>query len=162
LEFNIPNKEKYNMAIQIMARLEQILKAEKVKYNKPVVAELINNYFPDIRRMLNELQRYSISGEIDTGLISSINNAGFDELFTFMKTKNFTEVRKWIATHSDLEPEYVFRNIFDNLSKKLEKDSIPSAILILADYQYKMSFSADHEICMSACLAELMMNVSFQ
>lgn len=163
LDFNIPKKEKPELAKQIFDRVENILKLEKVNYNKNALIEIVKNNFPDFRKTVNELQKLSSFNLIDESVVNTTKNDNeFEELFTFMKAKNFTEVRKWVATNTDIEVEHIFRKIYDNLQRKIKKETIPSAVLILAEYQYKMSFSADREICMSACLAELMINVEFE
>lgn len=162
VEFNIANKEKPQMASAMMQRIVSILDKETVPYDKKVLAEVVMRFFPDFRRTINELQRYSVSGKIDVGILSNIKDSVFDELFQSMKSKNFTEVRKWVAANSDADHSQVFRKIYDELVNHIDKSSIPSVVLILAEYQYRMSFSADHEICMAACMAEIMMNAQFR
>jgi DNA polymerase III delta prime subunit len=162
VEFVIPNKEKPPMAASMMQRISAMLDAEKIAYDRKVVAEVVMEFFPDFRRTINELQRYSVSGRIDSGMLAGIKNSTYDELFASMKSKNFTDVRKWVATNSDVDHSQVFRKIYDELVNHVDKSSIPSIVLILAEYQYRMSFSADHEICMAACMAEIMMNAQFR
>jgi DNA polymerase III delta prime subunit len=153
VEFNIPNKEKPQMAAAVMARVSSILDGEKIPYDRKVVAEVVMEFFPDFRRIINELQRYSVS---------TIKHSTYAELFAHMKSKNFSEVRKWVATNSDIDHSKFFRKIYDELNEQIDKSSIPSVVLILAEYQYRMAFSADHEICMAACMAEIMMNAQFR
>jgi DNA polymerase III delta prime subunit len=162
VEFNIPNKEKPQMAAAVMARVSSILDGEKIPYDRKVVAEVVMEFFPDFRRIINELQRYSVSGKIDSGILSTIKHSTYAELFAHMKSKNFSEVRKWVATNSDIDHSKFFRKIYDELNEQIDKSSIPSVVLILAEYQYRMAFSADHEICMAACMAEIMMNAQFR
>jgi DNA polymerase III delta prime subunit len=162
VEFNIPNKEKPQMAAAVMARVSSILDNEKIPYDRKVVAEVVMQFFPDFRRIINELQRYSVSGKIDSGILSSIKDSTYAELFAHMKSKNFSEVRKWVAANSDIDHSKFFRKIYDELNEQIDKSSIPSVVLILAEYQYRMAFSADHEICMAACMAEIMMNAQFR
>jgi DNA polymerase III delta prime subunit len=146
----------------MMSRVESILESEKIPYDKKIIAELVVQFFPDFRRTINELQRYSVSGKIDSGILTNIKDSSFKDLFGHMKSKNYTEVRKWVASNSDADHSQIFRKIYDELVNYIDKSSIPSVVLILAEYQYRMSFSADHEICMSACMAEIMMNAQFR
>lgn len=162
VEFNIANKDKPKIAADMLRRVCDVLTTEKVKYDRKVVAEVVMRFFPDFRRTLNELQRYSVSGAIDTGILASIKDVGIQELIANMKSKNFTEVRKWVALNSDADHTAIFRKVYDELVNFVDKSSIPAVVLILAEYQYKMSFSADHEICMAACFAEIMMNAQFR
>jgi DNA polymerase III delta prime subunit len=162
VEFAIPNKQKPSMAAAMLQRLSVMLDAEKVAYDRKILAEVVMRFFPDFRRTINELQRYSASGKIDAGILANIKDAEFDELFASMKSKNFTDVRKWVAANSDADYSQIFRKIYDDLVNRIDKSSIPSVVLILAEYQYRMSFSADHEICMAACMAEIMMNAQFK
>lgn len=162
VEFSVPNNEKIKLASKMMQRVEDILQKEKVKYDKNVIPEVIIKFFPDFRRTINELQKYSRSGPIDSGMLSSIRDVSISDLIAHMKSKNFTEVRKWVAENNDKDYSQIFRKIYDEMFDFVDKSSIPSIVLILADYQYKMSFSADHEICMCACFAEIMLNAQFR
>lgn len=162
VEFNIPNREKPQLAAAMMTRVATILDAEKVPYDRKILAEVVKQFFPDFRRTINELQRYSVSGKIDSGILANIKDGTFVELFDSMKSKNFTEVRKWVANNSDADHSQIFRKIYDELVNHIDKSSIPSVVLVLAEYQYRMAFSADHEICMAACFAEIMMNAQFK
>jgi len=162
VEFNIPNKEKARMAAAMLSRVEQMLTAEKIPHDRKVLAEVVMRFFPDFRRTINELQRYSISGKIDSGILASIKDVGINDLIDHMKSKNFTEVRKWVAANSDQDHASIFRKIYDELANFIDKSSIPSVVLILAEYQYRMAFSADQEICLAACMAEIMVNAQFR
>ena len=119
-------------------------------------------HFPDIRRMLNEIQRYSVSGKIDVGILSNFDQIRIQDLIDAMKDKNFTESRKWIISNLDNSPPELFRKIYDTMYTALEKASIPEAILIIGEYQYKSAFVADQEINFVACVVELMMRCSFK
>ena len=142
-----------------MQRCQTILDTENVKYNKKVVASLIQKFFPDWRRVLNELQRYSASGEID-GILVNLSESSIKELVTFLKNKEFTNVRRWIV--NNLDNDRIYRRIYDSLYDNLDSSTIPHAVVILADYSYKSAFVADQEINLLACMTELMTNVKFK
>lgn len=161
IEFSIPQKEKPRMAKEFMDRVKHILQAEEVKYDEKVVAELIMRYFPDFRKTLNELQRYSVGGEIDVGILHTFTEIKVKELVGFMRDKNFNEVRKWVVQNLDNDQSRIFRQIYDNLYTYFKAESIPQAVLILSDYQYKAAFVADAEINLTACLVHLMMECEF-
>lgn len=156
IEFKIDNKEKPEIAGNFFKRLTYVLKTENIEFDPKVVAELVQKHFPDYRRILNELQRYSVSGRIDSGILLNINEESFKELIKHMKDKNFTEVRKWVAKNSDADSINIFRQLYDTASVNLEQSSIPQLVLILADYQYKAAFVADHELNLMAALTEVM------
>ena len=162
LDFIIPNNEKPKIAERYLDRCEKILDGEGIVYDKKVLIELIMKYFPDFRRVLNELQRYSVSGEIDTGILSSINEVNLNELVSSLKGKKFSEVRKWPNQNIDQDTTKIFRKFYDNLSGQLKPQSIPQAVLIIADYQYKSAFVADQEINLVACLTEIMVECEFK
>ena len=162
IEFSIPAKEKPKLAKEFMDRVKGILQDERIKYDEKVVAELIMRYFPDFRKVLNELQRYSVSGEIDVGILQVLGEIKTKELVGFMKEKNFNEVRKWVVQNLDNDQTRIFRQIYDNLYGYFQPQSIPQAVLILSDYQYKAAFVADPEINLTACLVHLMMECEFQ
>jgi len=162
VEFSIPAKEKPKLAGQFMDRVKGILQDEQIKYDEKVVAELIMRYFPDFRKVLNELQRYSVGGEIDVGILQVVGEIKTKELVGFMKEKNFNEVRKWVVQNLDNDQTRIFRQIYDNLYGYFQPQSIPQAVLILSDYQYKAAFVADAEINLTACLVHLMMECEFQ
>lgn len=149
------------MAKEFMDRVKHILQAEEVKYDEKVVAELIMRYFPDFRKTLNELQRYSVGGEIDVGILHTFTEIKVKELVGFMRDKNFNEVRKWVVQNLDNDQSRIFRQIYDNLYTYFKAESIPQAVLILSDYQYKAAFVADAEINLTACLVHLMMECEF-
>ena len=131
-------------------------------YETPVIAELIMKHLPDWRRVLNELQRYSVSGKIDTGILISLSDISINDLMSHLKLKNFKGMRQWVADNIDTEPAAIFRKIYDNMSDHIEPTSIPQLVLILADYQYKNAFVADHELNIVACLTEVMAGVKFK
>ena len=162
LDFIIPNNEKPKIAERYLDRCEKILDGEGIVYDKKVLIELIMKYFPDFRRVLNELQRYSVSGEIDTGILSSINEVNLNELVSSLKGKKFSEVRKWANQNIDQDTTKIFRKLYDNLNGQLKPQSIPQAVLIIADYQYKSAFVADQEINLVACLTEIMVECEFK
>jgi len=157
VEFRIPNSEKPELAKQIMERLKTILNTENVSFDEKVLAQLILKHFPDFRRIINELQRYSISGTIDAGILSNLGEIQLQQLISAMKGKDFTSVRKWAVENLDNDHTRIFRKIYDGLYESFEASSIPAAVLILADYQDKASRVADQEINLTACLTELMM-----
>jgi len=156
IDFKIENVEKAEIAGAFFKRTMGILKIENIDADQKVVAELVTKHFPDWRRVLNELQRYSVSGKIDSGILVNMTEDSFKELLKNMKDKNFTEVRKWVAKNGDSETINIFRQLYDTASVNLEPASIPQLVLILADYQYKAAFVADHELNLMAALTEVM------
>jgi len=156
IEFKIENNEKQEIAATFFKRLSTILKSENIEFDQKVVAELLTKYFPDYRRVLNELQRYSVSGRIDAGILLNVTEESFKELIKNMKDKNFTEVRKWVAKNSDSDSINIFRQLYDSASTVMEVSSIPQLVIILADYSYKAAFVADHELNLMAALTEVM------
>jgi len=162
VEFKIDNKDKQEIAATFFKRVNQILKNEQIEFDPKVVAELITKHFPDYRRILNELQRYSVSGKIDSGILVNMSEESFRSLIKLMKEKDFTEVRKWVAKNSDADTTSLFRELYDNASQNLESNSIPQLVLILADYQYKAAFVADHELNIMAALTEIMAQCKFK
>jgi DNA polymerase III delta prime subunit len=161
-EFNATKKQMVDLAGQFMKRVQTILEAEDIKYNTKVIAELIMKYCPDWRRVLNELQRYSISGNIDSDILNNISDANFNNLFITLKEKDFKKMRQWVANNIDTDFSVIIRNIYDKMETVVDGSSIPQLVLILADYQYKNSFVADHELNAVACLTEVMANVKFK
>lgn len=161
IDFKIPAKDKKEIAARFFKRVLDILNKENIVFDKKVVAELVQKHFPDYRRILNELQRYSVSGKIDSGIFVNIGAESYKVLFKNMKEKNFTEVRKWVAQNSDGDTSKIFREFYDQSVSIMEPGSVPQLILILADYQYKSSFVADQEINIMACLTEIMASVKF-
>jgi DNA polymerase III delta prime subunit len=162
IEFKIDAGDKQSIAAQFFKRATQILKAEEVEFDAKVVAELITKHFPDYRRILNELQRYSVSGKIDSGILVNMSQESFKSLIKLMKEKDFTEVRKWVAKNSDADTTSLFRELYDTATSNVEANSIPQLILILADYQYKAAFVADHELNIMAALTEIMAQCKFK
>ena len=162
IEFNIPKKEAERLASVMMARLMLILDDEGIKYENPVLAELIMKHMPDWRRVINELQRYSVSGSIDSGILVQLSDVSMNNLISFLKEKNFKQMRKWVSDNMDSEPAAIYRKVYDNMNEYVEPQSIPQLVLILADYQYKNAFVADHELNTVACLTEVMAGVKFK
>ena len=162
IEFAIPKGEKTALAGAFMNRIMNILKAEVINYDEQVLAELIMKYFPDFRRTINELQRYATFGKIDSGILVNASDITIDTLMESLKLKDFKKMRQWVADNIDIEPASMFRKIYDNMNDFVEPQSIPQLVLILADYQYKNSFVADHELNMVACLTEVMAGVKFK
>ena len=160
VDFTLRNGEKAKMASQFMKRITNILVDEKIEYDDKVIVELIKKHFPDFRRVINELQRYSNFGKIDIGILAQIGDVPIEKVVGFIHEKNFKEIRKWIATN-DVDSNTLFRKLYDVLYEKLKSHSIPKAVLILADYQYKAAFVSDQEINTVACLTELMMECDF-
>lgn len=162
VEFKIGKEDKPKVASQFYRRVMDILSKEGVKADNKVVAQLITQYFPDYRRCLNELQRYSATGAIDIGVLSNFSDDSLKQLTSYLKTKNFTEVRKWAAHNNDIDSAVLFRKIYDTASELMTPNSIPILVLKIADYQYKASFVADKEINMVAFLTELMVECEFK
>ena len=162
VEFMIPNSEKQTLASEFMGRVITILNEQEVKYDKRVVAEVINKHFPDWRRVLNELQRYSVSGMIDAGILVNISEVNIRELMHSMKNKEFTNVRKWVVDNLDNDPVRLLRSIYDHMYDYVDGSSIPHLVVVLGEYQYKSAFVADQEINMLACLTEIMGRVKFK
>ena len=161
VDFTLDKKEKPEIAMQFLNRCDQILTEHSIVYDKDVVAALINKHFPDFRRVINELQRYSTSGEINTGILANIGELNLNQLISALREKNFQNMRQWVVTNVDNDPATVYRKIYDKLYEVLEKSSIPQAVLIIADYQYKSAFVADQEVNLVACLVELMADCEF-
>ena len=161
IEFSLKSNEKVSIAAQFFKRVINILENEKVEFENPVIAELIKKHFPDFRRIINELQRYSQFNKIDSGILSQIQDASINDIVKFLKEKDFGSIRKWVASN-DIDSQILYRKIYDNMYEMLQPQSIPQAVIILADYQYKQAFVADAEINMVACLTELMVNLEFK
>ena len=162
VEFRIPNAEKPQLAMGFMKRVQHILENENVKSDERVVAELINKFFPDWRRCLNELQRYSATGTIDAGILVNLSDTSIKELVSFIKDKDFKSCREWVVHNLDNDPHRVYRRIYDSLSGNVPDSAIPHCVLILGNYSYKSAFVADQEINLLACLTEMMIEVPFQ
>lgn len=161
IDFGLKNDEKAKMAGQFFKRVLTVLQSEKVEYEDPVIAELVKKHFPDFRRVINELQRYSQFGKIDTGILAQIGDVSIKEVVKLIAAKDFGSIRKWVASN-DVDSNTLFRKIYDSMYDVLKPSSIPQAVVILADYQYKSAFVADQEINTVACLTELMVNCEFQ
>ena len=161
IDFKINKEEKLNVGSNFGKRLYTILDQEKVDYDKKVVAEVLMKHFPDYRRVLNELQKYSKYGNIDSGILSQVSELDLSELMKYMKDKKFNEVRKWVVNNLDNDPQKVYRKIYDIAEKYVQASSIPQLVLILADSQYKSAFAADHELNLVACLVEIMVECQF-
>ncbi len=161
IDFGMKNGEKASMATQFFKRIQSILQNEEVEFDNSVVAELVKKHFPDFRRVINELQRYSQFGKIDTGVLAQIGDVAINEIVGYIKDKDFGAIRKWVGS-SDVDANILFRKLYDALYDVLKPQSIPQAVLIIADYQYKNAFVADPEINIVACLTELMIGVEFK
>ena len=156
IDFQIKKSDKNQIMISFFGRLIKILDEEGITYDKNVLAELIQRYFPDWRRVLNELQRYAASGTVDTGILSAMIDTNVDKLVDFLSKKDYGSVRKWVVDNLDNDPNIILRNLYDSLYSKLEPSSIPSAVLVIAKYQYQIAFVADQEINLLAALTEIM------
>ena len=162
VDFSINKKDKPTIATQFFSRLTNILEQEKIETDKKVVAQLINNHFPDWRRVLNECQRYSVSGKIDSGILAVFSDVAVNDLIKSLKEKNFSEVRKWVVANLDNDTSMLLRRIYDSLYDSLEHSTIPAAVLIIAKYQYQIAFVADQEINLLAALTEIMVECEFK
>jgi len=162
VEFKIDKEDKPKMASQFYKRVCNILDQENVQYDQKAVIEVITKFFPDWRRVLNELQRYSATGKIDSGILVNFSEENLKGLVELLKAKNFTEVRRWVAENNDLDQTVFFRKLYDTASQYLKPNSIPQLVITLADYQYKAAFVADHEINILACLTEIMAEGDFK
>ena len=160
-EFNTSKKSMIELCESFMARCKTILDNEKIEYDDKPLAELIMKFAPDWRRVLNELQRYSINGRIDSGVVANLQDKNFDDLFSHLKNKNFKSMRSWVVNNIDTDASAIFRAIYDRMMDKVAPQSIPQLVLLLADYQYKNAFVADHELNVVACLTEVMSDVQF-
>ena len=162
IDFGFLPEERESIAKKMMTRSCSILDSEKIKYTSSVIANLIVKHFPDFRRVLNELQRYSANGLIDIGILSQAEDANIKQIVTFMKAKDFGSCRKWIATSAEAGSPDFFRKMYDSLYTSLKKSSVPTMVLIIADYQYKSAFVADQEINSMAMVCQLMMECEFE
>ena len=162
VDFSIKGKQKQEIAVEFFKRLNVILEKERVEYDKKVIVELINKHFPDWRRVLNECQRYSANGKIDTGILATFSDVSLNDLLKNMKQKNFSEVRKWVVDNLDNDPAMLLRRVYDSLYTSLKNVSIPAAVLIVAKYQYQVAFVADQEINILAALTEIMVECEFK
>ena len=162
IDFNVRGKIKQTLAGQFFERCRDILTREKVRFNDKVVATVIQKYFPDFRRTLNELQRYSSTGSIDTGILAALGDAKIDSLTGYLKHKKFNDVKKWVTQNLDSDPTAIMRKLYDTLSSMMEGPSVAAAVLIIAEYQYKSAFVVDQEINLLACLTQIMLECEFK
>jgi DNA polymerase III delta prime subunit len=162
VEFKISKEDLPKLAVQFFKRVVGILSTEKIEYDKAVVAELINRHVPDWRRVLNELQRYSVNGSIDSGIFANLQDENLKELVSAIKEKKFTEMRKWVAENSDTDSSQLYRAFYDQAYSIVKPNSIPELIMLIAKYQYQAAFVADPEINTAAFLTEVMVSVEFQ
>jgi DNA polymerase III delta prime subunit len=162
IDFKYTPKDKLKLGPFVLERLKFILDNEKVKYDEKVLVKLIMRHSPDLRRLLNELQRYSVGGAIDVGILKEVGDINIDELSAAMKGKNFAAVKKWVVANLDNDQAQIFRKLYEGLQETVEPENIPSLVLIISDYQYKAAFVADQEINMTACLVQLMMECNFK
>ena len=162
IEFKVNPKDKPKLASRLFERAVFILKEQNINYEEKVLVELIKKHFPDFRKLINELQRYSVSGTIDAGILVNVSDENLKTLVSHLKNKEFSDMRKWVVNNLDNDPVKIFRKMYDTLYSNLEPSTIPHAVLIIADYQYKSAFVADQEINLVACLTELMSQVKFK
>ena len=162
IDFNVRGKSKQALCVEFFNRCRDILTKEKVTFSNKVVAEVIQKYFPDFRRTLNELQRYASTGSIDTGILATLGDAKIDTLVDSMRDKKFNDVKAWVQQNLDSDPASIMRNLYDNLTGVMDGPSTAAAVLIIADYQYKSAFVADQEVNLLACLTQLMMECNFK
>jgi DNA polymerase III delta prime subunit len=160
IEFRISKEERPKIASKFMKRIKFILEKENIEYDEKVVATLLMKFFPDYRRILNELQKYSVSGKIDEGLLATVEDANTKELIKFLREKEWSKMRGWVVANIDNDPATLYRKLYDDLTDKVNE--VPQLVLILADYGYKSSFCADQEINLVACLTEIMASVTFK
>ena len=162
IDFSLQAEEKPRMASQLFARLSVVLNQENITYDKAVLIKIIEKFFPDYRRTLNELQRYSSSGAIDAGTLAQVSDIRkITDLVKHLKEGNFAEMRKWVVVNSDIEPARIYRKVYDSLYDYFKPESIPQAVVILAKYQYQSAFVADQEINIVACLTEIMVDCEY-
>lgn len=162
VDFKLAKEDKPKVAATFYRRVVDILTAEHVEFDSKVVAAVVEKHFPDFRRTLNELQRYAATGKIDTGILSNFQEDNLKKLFTLLKEKNFTEMRKWVGINSDIDTNTLFRKLYDSASEHVTLNSVPVLVHKLAEYQYKAAFVADQEINLAACLTELMVECEFK
>ena len=160
-EFNTSKKDMVDLCHQMFFRVTEILKTENVEFDKQILPPLIVKFAPDWRRVLNELQRFSVTGKIDSNVVSSDRSSNYSDLFKYLKDKEFKKMRSWVVNNIDTDASAIFRSVYDQMSDQVKPQSIPQLVLILADYQYKNAFVADHELNVVACMTEIMANVDF-
>ena len=162
VDFHIKGKEKAQLASAFLKRINSILEQENIEFELKVVAEVIQKHFPDFRRTLNELQRYASRGKIDTGILAQVSDVKISDLIGYLRDREFTSMKKWVSSNIDNEPQVIMRKIYDNLYTYLLPKSIPEAVLVIGEYQYKATFVMDQEINLVAFLTELMMRCEFK
>ena len=162
IDFKFDKKQLAGLCGQFLTRLKDILTTESVTFEEATLAELIMKHAPDWRRVLNEAQRYSVGGTIDAGILVTLNDKSIKDLMEALKSKNFKSMREWVVNNIDTEPHAIFRKVYDALGEHLQPQTIPAVILILADYQYKNAFVADHELNVVACMTEVMASAEFK
>jgi len=162
IDFNVRGKTKQNLAALFFERCRDILTREEVRFNDKVVATVVQKYFPDFRRTINELQRYSSTGSIDTGILAALGDVNVDSLVSCLKNKNFNEVKKWVTQNLDSDTTAIMRRLYNSLSGIMEGPSVAAAVLIIAEYQYKAAFVVDQEINLLACLTQIMLECEFK
>ena len=162
VDFHIKGKEKAQLASAFLKRINSILEQENIEFELKVVAEVIQKHFPDFRRTLNELQRYASRGKIDTGILAQVSDVKISDLIGYLRDREFTKMKKWVTSNIDNEPQVIMRKIYDNLYTYLLPKSIPEAVLVIGEYQYKATFVMDQEINLVAFLTELMMRCEFK
>jgi DNA polymerase III delta prime subunit len=160
IDFKLAPSDKPVLASKFLKRMEYILDTEGVEYNQRVLAELLNKYFPDYRRVINELQRYSAGNKVDEGILSNFQEINAKALVESLREKDWKKMRQWVVNNVDTDPQGIFRQIYDTLLPEVK--SVPQLVLLIADYQYKAAFVADQEINLTACLTEIMANVEFK
>ena len=162
VDFSTASQDKPALAAGFFGRVKEILEEENVDYEPKVVAEVVQKYFPDFRRTLNELQRYSSTGKIDVGILGASNDIQISNLMQYLKNKEFTAMKKWVNQNMDNEPIDIMRKVYDNLYNHLKGNTIPEAVLVIAEYQYKSAFVVDQEINLVAFMTEIMMRCEFK
>tara|TARA_Y100000992_G_C21214625_1_gene467214 strand:- start:132 stop:1073 length:942 start_codon:yes stop_codon:yes gene_type:complete len=162
IDFNVRGKTKQELASKFFERCRGILTAEDIQFTDSVVAQVVQKYFPDFRRTLNELQRYASTGKIDTGILATLGDAKIDPLISALKNKKFNDVKKWVQQNLDNDPVSIMRKLYDNLSTTVDGPSVAAAVLIIAEYQYKSAFVVDQEINLLACLTQIMLECNFK
>lgn len=162
IDFTITGAERAELAKQFHARVCWILDQENISYDRKVVAEVIRKFFPDWRRVLNELQRYAASGAIDVGILSAVVDMDISDLVKTLRAKDFPSMRKWVASNPSIDSTSLFRKLYDTLGDYIEADTIPALVMVLADYQYKAAFVTDQEINTAACMTQIMLDCQFK
>ena len=160
-EFNTSKKDMAPLCGEFLNRICKILEDEGVSHSRLAIADLLMKFAPDWRRVINELQRYSVNGSIDSGITNVTSDKNYDELFSYLKNKDFKKMRAWVVNNIDTDATAIFRAMYDRMGEKVAPQSIPQLVLILGDYQYKNAFVADHELNVVACLTEVMSDVQF-